>query len=64
MNEIKKIIRKKIIAYCEMNNIKINEDLKKDNFKKKVKFKTDNTEIGKHKDKEYIKTICDFYKIA
>ena len=57
MNEIKKIIRKKIIAYCEMNNIKINEDLKKDNFKKKVKFKTDNTEIGKHKDKEYIKTI-------
>ena len=41
LNQIKRIIKRKILYYCELNNIKIDEDLKEDNTNQKpVKFKS------------------------
>ena len=56
LNQIKNIIRKKIIIYCESNDISISEQLKNKYFDKKVKFNLSNKK-NKSKKSKYIKSI-------
>ena len=51
LNQIKKIIKRKIILYCEMNDIELNEELTKKYMKKKFIKKRKNNK------KKYIRSI-------
>ena len=58
LNEIKNIIRKKIIFYCEANDIPISPNLKTTVLNKKVKFKSNISDKKiKTGPKKYIKSI-------